>query len=466
MDIGILSAFIIYFGTLLGIGFYFYHTKRNTASFMLGGRSTNYLVTAIAAQASDMGAWLFLGFPAAIYMTGTSGSWIAIGLVLFMFLDWHYIAPKLRTYTEQLNSLTLSSFFAARFGDTNGHIRLMSALFSLLFFTFYIASGLVGLGRLFESAFELNYHAGILLGLLITTIFTLVGGFIAVAWSNLFQGLFLLIVIVLVPLYAFGMIDGLHAIVTAAHARNISLSLITDTHGIGNALNMMAWGLGYFGQPHILIYFMGINDVRKMHYAKYIGMAWQIVVLAAAIAIGLVGIAFFNQGLSNPELLFILMTKTLFHPILVGFIFCAILAAIISSLSSQILLSGSIVAEDLYKEFIDVTTSQQQLVWITRISALAICLVSLGIAWNDSNSVFNLVSYAWSGLGSAFGPLVIAALYLPRTTHAGALVSMLVGGWFAALWPYIQSTDIMPIVPGFFAGLITIIGVSYMTHKR
>lgn len=466
MDIGILSAFIIYFGTLLGIGFYFYHTKRSADSFMLGGRSTNYLVTAIAAQASDMGAWLFLGFPAAIYMTGMSGCWIAIGLVLFMFLDWHYIAPKLRTHTEQLNSLTLSSFFAARFGDTNGHIRLISALFSLLFFTFYIASGLVGLGRLFESAFELNYHVGILLGLITTSIFTLVGGFVAVAWCSLVQGLFLLIVIVLVPLYAFSMIDGVQAIVTAAHARNISLSLITETHGIGNALNMMAWGFGYFGQPHILIYFMGINDVRKMHYAKYIGMAWQILVLAAAIAIGLVGIAFFNQGLSNPELLFIMMTRALFNPILVGFIFCAILAAIISSLSSQILLSGSIIAEDLYKEFIHRTASQKQLVWITRMSALAMCVFSLGIAWNGSNTVFDLVSYAWSGLGSAFGPLVIAALYMKHTTHSGALAGMLIGGSISAIWPYIQSTDIMPIVPGFFAGLITIIGVSYITHKR
>lgn len=465
MDIAILSAFIVYFGTLLGIGFYFYHTKRNAASFMLGGRSTNYLVTAIAAQASDMGAWLFLGFPAAIYMTGMSGCWIAIGLVLFMFLDWHYIAPKLRTQTEQLNSLTLSSFFATRFGDTNGHIRLISALFSLLFFTFYIASGLVGLGRLFESAFELNYHAGILLGLITTTIFTLVGGFVAVAWSSLVQGLFLLVMILLVPIYGFFMIDGIQAIVTAAHARDVSLSLITETHGIGNALNLMAWGFGYFGQPHILIYFMGINDVRKMHYAKYIGLAWQILVLTAAIGVGLVGIAFFSQGINNPELIFINMTKSLFNPLLVGFILCAILAAIISSLSSQILLSGSIIAEDLYREFINGSASQKQLVWITRISALAICLVSLGIAWNDSNTVFGLVSYAWSGLGSAFGPLVITALYMEHTTHAGALAGMLIGGSVSAIWPYIQSTDIMPIVPGFILGLIATVCISRITKR-
>ncbi len=465
MDIAILSAFIVYFGTLLATGFYFLHMKRNTDSFMLGGRSTNYLVTAIAAQASDMGAWLFLGFPAAIYMTGTSGCWIAIGLVLFMFLDWHYIAPKLRTYTEQLNSVTLSSFFAARFDDTHGHIRLLSALFSLLFFTFYIASGLVGIGRLFESAFELNYHAGILLGLITTTIFTLAGGFLAVAWGNLFQGLFLLLVILLVPMYAFGMIDGVQAIIDAAHARNISLALITETHGIGNALNLMAWGLGYFGQPHILIYFMGIDDVRKMHYAKYIGMAWQIIVLAAAIAVGLIGLAFFDQGLSNPELLFITMTKTIFHPLLVGFILCAILAAILSSLSSQILLSGSVLAEDVYKEFINREASHKQLVLITRISAVAICLLSLGIAWNGSNTVFDLVEYAWSGLGSAFGPLVIAALYMKNTTHTGALVSMIIGGVTAAVWPYIQSTGIMSIIPGFTLGLLAIVCISHITRK-
>lgn len=466
MDIAILTAFVLYFGTLLVTGFYFLHMKRNSESFMLGGRSTNYLVTAIAAQASDMGAWLFLGFPAAVYTSGMSGCWIAIGLVLFMFLDWHYIAPKLRTHTEQLNSLTLSSFFAAKFGDTHGYIRLVSALFSILFFTFYIASGLVGLGRLFELAFEMNYHTGILLGLIITAIYTLAGGFLAVAWSNLFQGLFLLLVIVLVPLYAFGMIDGIHAIITAAHERNVSLSLFTPTHGIGNALNLMAWGLGYFGQPHILVYFMGIDDVRKMHYAKYIGMAWQILVLAAAIVIGLIGIAFFNHGLSNPELLFITMTKTIFHPLFVGFILCAILAAILSSLSSQILLSGSLVAEDLYKEFINHNASHKQLVSITRISALALCLLSLGIAWNGSNTVFNLVEYAWSGLGSAFGPLVIAALYMQRTTSTGALVGMIIGGATAAIWPYVQSTNIMSIIPGFILGLITTIGVSHITRKR
>jgi SSS family solute:Na+ symporter len=465
MDIAILSTFIVYFGTLLTIGFYFLRARRTTQSFMLGGRSANYLVTAIAAQASDMGAWLFLGFPAAVYTTGMSGCWIAIGLVFFTFLDWQFIAPRLRTYTEALNSVTLSSFFAARFNDTNGYIRLVSAVFSLLFFTFYIASGLVGLGRLFESAFEMNYHTGILLGLITTTIFTLAGGFLAVAWSNLFQGLFLLIMILIVPIFGFFMIDGVQAIITAAHARNVSLSLITDTHSIGNALNLLAWGLGYFGQPHILIYFMGIDDVRKIPYAKYIGLTWQILVLAAAISIGLVGIAFFNQGISNPELIFVTMTKTIFPPLLVGFILCAILAAVLSTLSSQILLSGSVIAEDLYKEFINRTLSQKQLVQITRISALAICLVSLGIAWNDSNTVFDLVSYAWSGLGSAFGPLVIAALYMKNTTHTGALAGMIVGGCVAAFWPYIQSTDIIPLVPGFFAGLCTIIGVSYITRK-
>lgn len=466
MDIAILAAFIVYFGTLLVTGFYFLYMKRNSESFMLGGRSTNYLVTAIAAQASDMGAWLFLGFPAAVYTSGMSGCWIAIGLVIFMFLDWHYIAPKLRTHTEQLNSLTLSSFFAAKFGDSHGYIRLVSGLFSILFFIFYIASGLVGLGRLFELAFEMNYHTGILFGLITTTLFTLAGGFLAVAWGNLFQGLFLLVVILLVPLYAFGMIDGIHAIITAAHERNISLSLITPTHGIGNALNLMAWGLGYFGQPHILVYFMGIDDVRKMHYAKYIGMAWQILVLAAAIAIGLIGIPFFSQGLSNPELLFITMVKTIFHPLLVGFILCAILAAILSTLSSQILLSGSVVAEDLYKEFLNHDASHKQLVLITRISALAMCVLSLGIAWNGSNTVFDLVEYAWSGLGSAFGPLVIAALYMQRTTCAGALAGMIIGGATAALWPYVQSTSIMSIIPGFILGLITTIGVSRITREQ
>ncbi len=466
MDIFILSAFTIYFSVLVGIGLYFYTKTKTANEFILGERSTNYFVTAIAAQASDMGAWLFLGFPAAVYTHGFFGAWIAIGLVFFMFLNWHYIAPKLRANTAQLKSLTLSSFFADRFGDSSGSIRLISAFLSLIFFTFYIASGLVGLGRLFESAFELQYRTGVLIGLTTASLYTLIGGFIAVAWCDLVQGIFLLVMIILVPLYGLSFVGGIPVIMDTISAKNISLSLFgTSKLDILYALNLAAWGLGYFGQPHVLTYFMGIDDPKKIKYAKYIGITWQILVLTAAFSVGFIGIAFFSNGIANPELIFTSMTTALLHPLLVGFVLCAILAATFSTLDSQILLSGSVLAEDLYKYFYNKTASEKHLVTITRIGALLISGMAVIIAWDDSNSVFDLVAYAWSGLGASFGPLVIAALYGKHITHLGALSGMIAGGLTAGIWPYFNST-IFPIIPGFVLGIMTTYLVSIFTKNK
>ena len=460
MNIGIISAFVIYTGLLGILSLLFYAKKQNASSFLLGSRSANYVVTAIAAQAADMGGWLFLGFPAAIYSHGLFGAWIAIGLVIFMYLNWTYIAPRLRTDTEKLNSLTLSSFFAARFNDKKGTLRVISALFSVLFFTFYIASGVVGLGRLFYTAFGLDYHISIIVGLSLSVLYALIGGFMAVAWSNLIQGLFLLVVIIAVPFYGYSSINGIQSIINIAQAKGISLALYTGPESILPALNLLAWGLGYFGQPHIITYFMGIDDVRKIKYATYVGMAWQITVLGAATIIGLIGIAFFPLGLDNPELLFMNMTKILFPSLIVGFVFCAILAAIFSTLNSQILLSGSVIAEDLYAVYVGKALESKKAVLITRMGALITALIALAIAWSDSNSVFDLVSYAWSGLGSAFGPVVIGSLYSSNITHNAALIAMITGGAVSALWPIIN-VPCMSIVPGFFSGLIIMYLISY-----
>ncbi len=275
-----------------------------------------------------MSSWLFLAFPAALFLRGLPEIWTAIGLVVGMWCNWQFIAPKLRTVTEQYGSLTLSSFFEHRFDDRSGTLRTVSALFALLFFTFYIASSLVGLGRLFESAFGLTYHTGIIIGLASAIIYTLLGGFIAVAWCDMFQGLFLLIMIIIVPVYATYILGGVSTVIDAAHAHNIPLTLFPSLTGTLNSLLLAAsWGLGYFGQPHILTNFMGIDDVRNIIYAKRVGITWQIIVLSASASIGLVGIAYFAQGLPNTELLFVIMTKELFYPLLAGFILCGILAA-------------------------------------------------------------------------------------------------------------------------------------------
>lgn len=465
MDIQILIAFGIYFALLTSIGLFFYKKSKTSDAFMLGNRSINYWVTAIATQASDMGIWLFMAFPAAVYSQGIPACWIAIGLVSFMFLNWQFIAPKLRAATERFESVTFSTFFERRFNDTSGILRVLSALITLFFFTFYLSSALVGLGRLFESAFGLDYHTGIIVGLAAAAIYTLIGGFVAVAWSDFFQGIFLLCTIVFVPAYAFYYIGGWHPIALTAHIKNIPLTLFPKNRSIIQSIILaVSWGLGYFGQPHILLNFMGIDDTRKIRYAKYVGISWQIIALTAATAVGLVGIGYFPAGLADKEMLFILISKDLFIPILAGFILCAILAATLSTMDSQLLLSGSTLAEDLYKKLFNRDASSGQLLWTSRLGTIMIALLAVVIAWSNSSTVYELVNYAWSGLGSAFGPLVIASLYSTRTTRQGAIASILTGSIVSGVWPYL-GTEILPLVPGFTASLLALWLVSRITQK-
>lgn len=460
-----LFSFAVYFCILTGIGIYFYHRNKNVTDYSLGDRSLNYWVTAIATQASDMGSWLFLAFPAAIYTTGLFEFWTAIGLVVFMFLNWQFIAPKLRYATEKYNALTVSTFFCERYHDRQGLLRIVSAIITIFFFTFYIAASISAIGKLFESSFSVSYGWGTILGLACGLSYTLIGGFLAVAWCDLFQGLFLLAVILFVPIYAFFFIDGFQAIQLAATAKQASLSLISSETSLFTALALAAgWGLGYFGQPHILVNFMGINDPKKISSAKWVGITWQILVLSAAAAIGLIGMAFFKEGLENPELLFVIMTKQLFFPLLAGFVLCAILAATLSTMDSHILVSGSTLAEDLYLQLWNRKASPIELLKTSRISSFLISGVALYVANHSNCSMYNLVNYAWSGTGSAFGPLMIASLYSNYVTRAGALAGMITGALVSGAWHY-SGIDMLPLVPGFFSSLLVMYCVSSFTKK-
>ena len=452
MDIVLLSAFILYFATLIGIGLFFYKKNQSTQEFMLGDRSVNYYVTAIATQASDMGSWLFLGFPAVVLVGGMFQLWTAIGLVIGMYAAWSLVAPRLREKTAQLDALTLSSYFAYVFQDRSGMIQLVSSCFALIFFTFYIASGLVGLSWVFSSAFGLSYQVGILISLFTVVAYTLIGGFVAVAWCDFFQGIFLLVMIVLVPAVGFFKVGGIAAIMVAAQAQNISLSLLASPSEMLSALFLAAsWGLGYFGQPHILVNFMGIDDVKNIKYARRLGITWQIIVLLASAAIGLVGIAFFAGGLANPQLVFIEMTTRLFHPFMAGLILCAIFAATLSTMDSLILVAGSSLAQDIYKPFINMNASSTQLLFISRLGSIAISIAALALGWQSNATVYGLVNYAWSGLGSTFGPLVVASLYLKNISTQAALAGLIAGGVTSAVWPFLFSS--LPLVPGFLVGL-------------
>lgn len=457
-----IEAFIVYFTLLLGVGFYFYNKNKSNNDFALGNRKLNYWVTAISAQASDMSDWLFMGFPGIIYAHGLIDMWTAVGLIFFTFLLWHFIAPRFRIATEETNSITLSSFLQAKFGDTSNTIRVIGGLLCLYFFIFYIAAGLVGLGFIFKEAFHINYYHGIILGLAITLTYTLFGGLMAIAWSNLFQGIFLLIAILIVPFYAMYQLGGIHAVIAKImhnQGPNFLLMYSPNKNFISIFFGITAWGLGYFGQPHILISFMSIDDVTKMKKAKIVGLSWQILVLTAAILVGVVGKAFIHPSLINSELVFISMVQTLFTPFIAGLILCAMLAATISTINTQSLISASLISHDLYYPFIKKAVSHQQKLLFTRAAIFIIPVMSLIVAYYNTSSVFKLVHYAWSGLGCSFGPLVILSLYSTFVTPQGAIAGLVIGGLTGIFWA------ISHPIPTLVIGFILNFGATYLVSK-
>jgi sodium/proline symporter len=465
-------AFIFYFSILLVIGILSYTKKKTEGDFILGGRSSNFWVTAISAHASDMSSWLFMGLPAVVYVNGVGSCWAAIGLVIFMFLNWHYIAPKLRRETEKYDSLTLPSFFEHRLHDDRGYLRCVSAILSLFFFSFYISSGMIGMGFLFEIVFNIDYHLGIFIAILIITTYTFIGGYTAIVWTDFFQGIFLLAVIIFVPVYALYSLGDMSTVVAAAREKNISLHLLPDYSPktlLQALFAAIGWGLGYFGQPHILNKFMGIKNPDEIHKSKYVGMTWHVLSLTFSSLIGVVGIAYFRQGIANDELLFVEMVRDLLPPLAAGFILCAILAATISTIDSQILVLSSVIEEDIYSRFFNRNASTKERLFISRLSVVIICAIAYLIAFNKSNTVYGLVLYAWSGLGATFGPILILTLYYKRLTMWGALAGMLSGGIIAGFWPHdtvIMDVAVPPIIPGFTVGMITAWIGSVLSKKK
>ena len=466
MNMEVVIAFGGYFTILGTIGFLAYRKSLKTADFILGSRSLSYWVTALAAHASDMSGWLFMGFPAAIYAHGLIEAWTAIGLVLFMYFNWHFVAPRLRVLTERYQSPTISSFFAKHFDDQTGMLRTVSALFCLLFFMFYISANFVVLGHLFESLFSLSYATGIYIGAFVV-FYILLGGYLSIAWVDFFQGLFLLAMIILVPLVAFFHIQGTGQIASLAQLRGVSLNFLPHSFSHACSVMMLAvgWGLGYFGQPHIVTKFMGIKNVKDMAKAQYVGLSWQTITLGAAICVGLVGIAFFPQGLANNELIFVAMTKALFSPFFAGIILCAIMASAINVIGAQVLASASILAEDFYGTLLK-RKSQKALQIASRVSVVGICLIALIFALsNNQKSIYDLVYYAWTGLGCSFGPLMLVSLQTNMKNTRAALAGVIVGGIIAGVWPHFNTT-IPAMIPGFIASLASIGIVALVSNKK
>ena len=465
-------AIAIYFVVLITIGFASYRGHKSATDFIIGGRSMNYWLTALAAHASDMSSWIFMGYPSVVFSGGMIQAWAAIGLITFMLLNWMIVAPKVRIATEQYNSLTFSSFFESRLADTTGRIRVFTALMSMFFYTIYISAALVGLGILLEMLFGVQYDIGIIIGIIIVIPYVFIGGYHTLAWIDLFQGIFLLLVIVFVPLYLLSSVGGFDGIHRALTMKDLSAKLIPDfsTHTFKEIFYMFAgWGVGYFGQPHIITKFMGIRKVSEIPKAKWIGMTWMVMSLSAATLVGLLGCAFFTEGLKQPELVFIEMVHDMFHPFIVGFILCAVLAATINAMSSQVLVLSSNLTEDFYKKLLRPKASSKELLIISRLGVILVTLIAYVIAFVKPISIYTLVLYAWSGLGSSFGPLLLLSLYSKKINKYGAWTGILLGGSSAAVWPYINDyldQDIPSLLPGFILSFLAIIVVSYLTQSK
>lgn len=468
-----LIAIIIYMITMLLIGYYAFRRTSNLTDYMLGGRSLGPAVTALSAGAADMSGWLLMGLPGAIYAKGLVEAWIAVGLTVGAYLNWYFVAPRLRVYTQVSNeSITIPSFLENRLKDSSGLLRIISGIIILIFFTFYVSSGMVAGGVFFESSFGLDYHTGLLIVSAVVVGYTLFGGFLAVSYTDFIQGLIMFLALILVPTVGVFLTGGLPE--TVASIRDVDPARLSIWKGatVLGVISSVAWGLGYFGQPHIIVRFMAIKSIKETTNARRIGIGWMLLSLLGAIATALVGIAYYQQNkdavLVDSEAVFIALGQVIFHPFIAGIILAAVLAAVMSTISSQLIVTSSALIEDLYKAIINKNAEDKTYVFLGRMAVLLVSIVAAFLAWGDHDTILKLVSFAWAGFGASFGPLILLTLYWRKITTAGALSGMVVGAITVIIWGNMKilSETLYEIVPGFLLSLLVTIIVSKMTYKK
>ena len=464
-----LITIIIYMLAMLGIGWYAYRKTEDLSDYILGGRSLGPAVTALSAGAADMSGWLLMGLPGAIYLNGLTSVWIAIGLTLGAYLNWIFVAPRLRAYTEASNdSLTLPSFFENRLKDNTKILRVVSSIVILTFFIFYISSGLVAGAIFFESSFGFSYMQGLFVIGLVVVSYTLFGGFLAVSWTDFVQGIIMMAALLLVPAIAVKSTGGPTATIDTIKAIDPAMLTMFNNITVIGVISLLAWGLGYVGQPHIIVRFMAINSVKDTKVARRIGMSWMTLSVIGAILTALIGIAYFNNtgiNLTDPEAVFIELGQILFHPLFAGFVLAAILAAIMSTISSQLIVTSSALTEDLYKLIFRKSASEKELVFFGRAAVLAVAVVAFIISLNPDSSILDLVAHAWAGFGASFGPIVVLSLYWRKLTNFGAIAGMATGALTVLIWPMFK-TPIYEIIPGFILNLLVAIIISLLTYKH
>ncbi len=466
--------FVVYALLMLYIGFYFYKQNKNSEDYFLGGRTMGPVISALSAGASDMSGWLLMGLPGALYVSGFIDSYIAIGLTIGASLNWIFVAKRLRIYTSVIaNSLTIPDYFETRFDDDKHILRIVCAVVILIFFTFYVSSGLVSGAKLFESTFGIRYDYALTTGTIIIVAYTFLGGYKAVCWTDMIQGLLMMMALIIVPLVMLYHLGGFGEAMNIV--REIKPQALSMGEGIGalSIVSALAWGLGYFGQPHILVRFMSIRSTKDIPAATFVGISWMVISLIGACFIGLLGIAYvhkFELTLQDPEKIFIVMSQLLFNPWIAGILLSAILAAIMSTASSQLLVSSSTIAEDFYKRIFNKEASNKTVMNLGRIGVLLVALVAFVISTDKESSVLSIVAYAWAGFGASFGSVMLFSLFWSRMTRVGAILGMITGAVVVVLWKnYLAELFNFPIyeiVPGFVAASAVIIIASLLTQVR
>jgi sodium/proline symporter len=474
-QIFIYIALGIYFAAMLLIGYIAFKRTADHEDYMLGGRNLPPWVAALSAGASDMSGWLVMGLPGAIYLTGLIEAWIAIGLTIGAYLNWLLVAPRLRAYTEvSRNSITVPSFFENRLRDNSRLLRVLSGVVILVFFTLYISAGMVAGGKFFVSSFDGDYIAGMLLVGGITLLYTLFGGFLGASLTDVVQGLMMVIALIVVPVAALIAVGGLDETgrlisenASAGHLSFFGEGPITGATILA-IVSALAWGLGYFGQPHIIVRFMALRSPQEAKSARRIGISWMVLSMFGAIISGLIGIAYMvakGIDLADPETVVLIMSKTLMHPFVAGLVLAAVLAAIMSTISSQLIVSSSALVEDLYKVFRKTPPPPKQLVVMGRLAVLVVAIIAIVLAITPNDTILGLVSFAWAGFGAAFGPIILLSLFWRRLTNWGALAGMFVGAAMVFIWKAL-GTGLHELLPAFVLGMLTAYVVSLLTYKH
>ncbi len=475
-NLHIIITFAAYLLFMLLVGTHFYKKNESLSDYLIGDRQLNKWVTSMSAQASDMSGWLLLGLPGYAYLQGLEAVWIALGLGIGTYLNWKFVAQKLRRYTELAgDAITLPDYFANRFNDHNKSLRVLSAVFILIFFLIYTASGFVAGAKLFEAVFGLPYRTALLIGVAVIISYTALGGFMAVSWTDFFQGIIMFFAILIVPLLGIGAAGGFAETSNAWKSTAGTGYLDMFSHADGEALtavtvcSLMAWGIGYFGQPHILTRFMAIRSHLEIRPARRIAMTWVIISLSCAVIVGMVGRVLLPELLSDSdaEKVFMILVDQLTHPVVGGILLAAVLAAIMSTADSQLLVTSSALTEDLYRVIIRPNAPDRELVWVSRGTVIGVATVACIMALKPDSSVLGLVAYAWAGFGATFGPLVLLSLYWGRMTKRGAIAGIISGGITVLVWKQLTGGlfDLYEIIPGFAVSTLLIVWVSLMDKR-